>query len=755
MGGTAETVQPWVSRARNVVKFFELRFEDPELERRFVELRMSQIRRVAVVMAVLCPLIPASLIPSTLELDPEYDTRGMRVLFLSLAVVLGMCSSSIFLLSRESWFVRCFIGSAEGQEWVACVFAVVPLLGTMMNPYRASRIVGEDPHIVWGADQEFSDSNSLLMLAIFTSGVPNLFPVRFCNAWYVAFLPAIYVVLAALTGSPEPQLAQQYNSVVLIVLCIIALVSFVRSERLARERFLTLDGTVVRLKQAEEQVARETRYREGCMAIMKATHSIVMKVDDQGIILEGAEQLNSLVAGRVDSVYSAVATREESVRLRSHLQLLQSSIGDASRLAQRLDLRLAGSTGVIEAKLCSVGLAADAILIGINCEDSEVIQPMPAGVAEVRRVEPRRPGVMSSVASTAVTYKTGKSQLMPPGIVVPAEVKVLTECGVAVSLIFKVATRCAQYAREVKEEAALWKWGALVVKPDEFVLSHTVLGAGSFGSVTAAELRGVQVATKVWREVHAHDVRREIALLALLARDPHPNVCRVLGIVERPELRIFMELCHGPLGPWLMRDKLGEAQKMAAMTQICSALCHMHSLSVAHLDLKSDNVLIVGAVEQHQLPWVKVADVGLGLWRSQRLNEDMTTATAFDGVQTQPWRAPEYKAGAASPAVDIFAFGALMVEAAVGRRITDSVLQLVQGKDMGSSALPTSPVAGRAPLPELGLLVRAMCEEAPEERPLATEVGARFMLGFSSGLSDFGTWVSVAQSQAPKSVSRA
>jgi len=145
----------------------------------------------------------------------------------------------------------------------------------------------------------------------------------------------------------------------------------------------------------------------------------------------------------------------------------------------------------------------------------------------------------------------------------------------------------------------------------------------------------------------------------------HPNVCTIHSIDEfrngmndRPELFIVMEYVSGTTlrkkneeGPQKINDALIYA------IQIAEALTEAHMKGIAHLDIKSDNIMINS---QNQ---VKVMDFGLAKFRS---TESDKHSTEFSG--TIAYMSPEQALGlpAGYPS-DIWSFGVVLYEMVTGK----------------------------------------------------------------------------------------
>lgn len=84
----------------------------------------------------------------------------------------------------------------------------------------------------------------------------------------------------------------------------------------------------------------------------------------------------------------------------------------------------------------------------------------------------------------------------------------------------------------------------------------------------------------------------------------HPNIVAVFDVLIMPRhVYIFMDYCErGDLLDHIRdRGALAESQSRHFFRQIVSAVQHLHSLDIAHRDLKCENVLL--AAKDH----VKIA----------------------------------------------------------------------------------------------------------------------------------------------------
>jgi serine/threonine protein kinase len=212
--------------------------------------------------------------------------------------------------------------------------------------------------------------------------------------------------------------------------------------------------------------------------------------------------------------------------------------------------------------------------------------------------------------------------------------------------------------------------------PDDVELLET-LGEGSFGQVFVARMHEGAITRTVVLKVLKQDwskepetVRRARDEAAMLARLNHDNIVRVERLTTyRGHVTVVMEHLlglsldrllahHGPLPTWCVLE---------IASRVCSALNAAHTstppgetkpLRIIHRDIKPSNILLTvsGAV--------KVLDFGAARGEFDA-REAETRSMAFGTVL---YMAPEcFDAGAPTPAVDMFALGATMVELLDGK----------------------------------------------------------------------------------------
>jgi serine/threonine-protein kinase len=223
------------------------------------------------------------------------------------------------------------------------------------------------------------------------------------------------------------------------------------------------------------------------------------------------------------------------------------------------------------------------------------------------------------------------------------------------------------------------------------------LGGGGMGNVYAADDTelGEPVAVKVLRRGLVDDAvsrfRREVRLQR---RITHRNVARIFDIGEHDgEKLLTMELIDGEsLAARLARDtRLSPSRLAAIAADLLAGLSAAHAAGVLHLDLKPANVLLASDGR------AVIADFGVA--RAGR--GDATEIV----VGTPSYMAPEQHAGDELDAgADIYAFGAMLFEMAVGRKPFDgeTPMKILHAK------LSRDPVtaAGADLPPPLGAVIR-------------------------------------------------
>src|SRR5262245_52795992 len=247
-----------------------------------------------------------------------------------------------------------------------------------------------------------------------------------------------------------------------------------------------------------------------------------------------------------------------------------------------------------------------------------------------------------------------------------------------------------------------------------------LLGKGGMGEVYRARDLKLkrEVAIKILPEEFSRDAdrvsrfQREAEVLASLN---HPNIATIYGLQEANETRfLVLELVEGEtLADRIARGPIPVEEALDIAKSICEALEAAHEKGIIHRDLKPANVKITPDGS------VRVLDFGLAKMggtptvrgdESPTLTVGQTEAGVILG--TASYMSPEQAKGkAVDQRADIYAFGAVLYEMLVGKRLhrgetTTEVLASVIKDEPRWDTLPV----------QVQKLVRRCLEKDPQKR---------------------------------------
>lgn len=208
-------------------------------------------------------------------------------------------------------------------------------------------------------------------------------------------------------------------------------------------------------------------------------------------------------------------------------------------------------------------------------------------------------------------------------------------------------------------------WLPTAAPSDEYLGSYRLIrkaGSGGMGVVYLAVDRDEHpVAVKVLREHLAEDAGARVRLrreLQAMQRVHDPHIAQVIDAdLDGPRPYIVTEFVRGPQLDHHVEDagRLRRDALVALGRGLASALSAIHSVGVAHRDLKPGNVLLDGGRPV-------VIDFGIA-----RLADDISLTTTGLFMGTPAYVAPETIRGdPATPATDWWAWAAVMAYAATG-----------------------------------------------------------------------------------------
>lgn len=195
-----------------------------------------------------------------------------------------------------------------------------------------------------------------------------------------------------------------------------------------------------------------------------------------------------------------------------------------------------------------------------------------------------------------------------------------------------------------------------------------LLGQGGFGKVYKGTLpkSNIQVAVKRVSHESKQGLREFVSEISTIGRLRHRNLVQLLGWCRRRGdlLLVYDFMANGSLDKYLFKDskfELSWEKRFKIIKGVASGLLFLHEgyeQVVIHRDVKASNVLLDFEFNG------RLADFGLSRLHKHGGNPGTTRVAGTFG-----YLAPELpRTGKPSTCSDVFAFGALLLEVACGRR---------------------------------------------------------------------------------------
>ena len=198
-----------------------------------------------------------------------------------------------------------------------------------------------------------------------------------------------------------------------------------------------------------------------------------------------------------------------------------------------------------------------------------------------------------------------------------------------------------------------------VVERREIQLTDQELGRGAWATVSVAMFRGARVAAKCVHNqiVSPHNIQLFKREMDMAARIRHPNLLLFIGATLEGEMVILTELMPTSLSRELQREyQMSPRLTISIGLDVARALNYLHLMRphpLIHRDISSANILLERLLINGR--WrAKVSDYG-----TVNLQENLATV----GPGSPCYAAPEANDPTQqSPKMDIFSFGALLME---------------------------------------------------------------------------------------------
>ena len=205
---------------------------------------------------------------------------------------------------------------------------------------------------------------------------------------------------------------------------------------------------------------------------------------------------------------------------------------------------------------------------------------------------------------------------------------------------------------------------------------HEQIGKGGFAQVFRALDNHTQqiVALKILHppqktETDGKIAERFLREAAVQQKLSHPNLLSILDVASDGDTSyIVMELLEGHDLRQQLENKgpLSPEEAIPLFIQALEAIHVAHQEDIIHRDLKPENLFIL--FPESPMPRMKVLDFGIA-----RINLEQTITLTGQMLGTNKYLAPEYiQDNIASPALDIYQIGLVLVEALKGSPVINT-----------------------------------------------------------------------------------
>ncbi|KAK8846722.1 hypothetical protein IAR55_005809 [Kwoniella newhampshirensis] len=321
---------------------------------------------------------------------------------------------------------------------------------------------------------------------------------------------------------------------------------------------------------------------------------------------------------------------------------------DISAAATRFEgVGLAGQQQQRRENLSSIVAAQPTIGMSQNRRQSEVTRETRPLVAERKAPPTPRAPAPARIADTKADPKVFAHK--------EAEVKPIVP---AVSTVHTAVPRTERRISTMNEAQIMEKLRSVVSNNDPAQLYSKIkkVGQGASGMVFVAKTLSTGKKVAIKQMDLAQQPRKELIVneIIVMKESQHPNVVNFLDsfLVRNTELWVVMEYMEGgALTDVIENNKLAEDQIAAICLETCRGLQHLHSRSIIHRDIKSDNLLMNAQGE------VKITDFGF----CAKLTDQKSKRATMVG--TPYWMAPEVvKQKEYGAKVDIWSLGIMAIE---------------------------------------------------------------------------------------------